>query len=179
MVLQVEIRRAVSSDIPALIAMDHGYSTDHVWQLSLQREAGQIQASFREVRLPRAMRVPYPRQPERLADEWTEKAAILLAEGGGGPLGYVALVYGPAEDSAWITDITVDLPHRGKGIGKQLLLAALEWSRERGMRHLFFEMQSKNYPAIRLAQQAGFTFAGFSDMYYPEQEIALFFAQPL
>ena len=175
----VEIRKAVSSDIPALMAMDHGYSTDHVWQLALQNEGNSITATFSEVRLPRPMRVPYPRHPERLADEWTEKAAILLAEQGAGPLGYIAMVYGPAEDSAWITDLVVDLTSRGKGIGTRLLGAAKEWCRERGLSRLFMEMQSKNYPAIRLAQKCGFAYAGFSDMYYPDQEIALFFAQEL
>ncbi len=40
------IRQAISSDIPKLIKMDHGVNTDHVWQLSLQKSAEEISASF-------------------------------------------------------------------------------------------------------------------------------------
>jgi ribosomal protein S18 acetylase RimI-like enzyme len=41
---------------------------------------------------------------------------------------------------------------------------------------MFLDMQSKNYPAIRLAQKMGFVFSGYSDHYYPNQDIALFFS---
>ena len=37
----------------------------------------------------------------------------------------------------------------------------------------------KNYPAICLAQRTGFRYAGYSDLYYPDQDIALFFAVEL
>ena len=40
-------------------------------------------------------------------------------------------------------------------------------------------MQSKNNPAIRLAQKMGFAFAGYSDRYYRDQDIALFFCLEL
>jgi ribosomal protein S18 acetylase RimI-like enzyme len=173
------IRQAVSTDIPRLMAMDHGYSTDHVWQMSLRRNPGEVEVAFREVRLPRPMRVAYPRDPDQLADEWTLKAALLIAETQEGSAGYLSIVDGPAPGSAWITDLVVDPPHRRQGVATQLLLAAREWSRERSQARLFLEMQSKNYPAIRLAHRLGLTFAGYSDHYYPDQEIALFFALDL
>jgi len=40
---------------------------------------------------------------------------------------------------------------------------------------MILEMQSKNYPAISLARKMGFVFSGYSDRYYPDREIALFF----
>jgi RimJ/RimL family protein N-acetyltransferase len=36
-------------------------------------------------------------------------------------------------------------------------------------------MQSKNYPAIALARKLGFSYSGYSDRYYADQDIALFF----
>ena len=62
------IRSAISSDIPWLMKLDHGYSTDHVWQMALRKEANEVAISFREVRLPRPMRVIYPRDYTTLAD---------------------------------------------------------------------------------------------------------------
>src|SRR3972149_9703950 len=63
------IRQAVSTDIPTLIELDHSYSTDHVWQMALQPGSPGVEVAFREVRLPRPMRVRYPGRVERLAGE--------------------------------------------------------------------------------------------------------------
>ena len=57
----VEIRRAVATDISTLMAIDHTCQTDYVWQMDVDREEGQIGAIFREIRLPRSVTVPYPR----------------------------------------------------------------------------------------------------------------------
>jgi GNAT superfamily N-acetyltransferase len=173
------IRQAVSSDIPTLMALDHGYSTDHVWQMAFDRTSGQIDVTFREVRLPRPMRVGYPRDPERLADEWTRRAVILVAQLDEDVRGYLSIIDGPAPETAWITDLVVALRYRRQGIASHLLKAARAWCRERDMVRLYVEMQSKNYPAIALFGKGGFVFSGYSDNFYPDQDIALFFSQEL
>lgn len=175
----IQIRKAISSDIPKLLKMDHGSSTSHVWQLSINKQVGEITATFREVRLPRPMQISYPRDPERLPDEWTRYAALLLAERDETPMGYLVLNRAMAEQSGWITDLVVDLRFRRQGVGSRLLRAALLGARERDFQRLFVEMQSKNYPAIALAQQSGFQYAGYSDVYYRDQDIALFFVHEL
>jgi len=38
-------------------------------------------------------------------------------------------------------------------------------------------MQSKNNPAIRMANKLGFSFCGFRDHYFPNQDLALFFSR--
>jgi len=173
------IRRANSGDIPALMTLDHGYSTDHVWQMSSDRGSEEVGVTFREVRLPRPMRVTYPRDPDRLADEWVLREALLIAEIESEPLGYVSLVHGPAVDAGWIIDLVVSLRCRRQGVATRLIQAAREWCREHGLTKMFIEMQSKNYPAINLVKKLGFVFAGYSDHYYPEQDIALFFSLEL
>jgi len=175
----VIIRQAVSSDIPILMGLDHGFDTDHVWQLSYMTESVEIGVVFREVRLPRPMRVPYPRDPDKLADEWTRKEALLLAEIKESPIAYISLIDGPAQASGWVTDIVVDLRYRKMGVGTQLLNAAKGWCKTRGMNQLFLEMQSKNYPAICLARKNGFAFSGYSDRYYSDQDIVLFFTKAI
>ncbi len=176
---EIVVRQAISSDVPGLIALDHGYSTDHVWQMAFQEERRQKAVTFREVRLPRPMRVAYPRDPERLADEWTQAQALLIAERGEDPLGYLRLSAGLAPGSAWVTDVVVALRFRRQGIASRLIHAACGWASERGYGRVFMEMQHKNYPAIALARKLGFRFVGFSDEYYLDQDIALFFALSL
>ena len=178
-VQKATVRPAISSDVPALAGFDHGYSTDHVWQMGVDEGQGHLGVSFREVRLPRPMRVQYPRDPQLLVDDWTKRAGLLVAEAGEAYVGYVSLSEGPAPSSAWVTDLVVDLQHRRQGFATKLLGAARSWSLERSYNTLFLEMQSKNYPAIRLARKTGFNFAGYSDRYYPDQDIALFFALEL
>ena len=69
-----EIRPAVATDLPRLMALDHSCRSDYVWQLDVRREAGQVNLGLREVRLPRTVDVKYPRESFGLADEWTQQS---------------------------------------------------------------------------------------------------------
>ena len=175
MIKDLAIRPAVSSDIPRLVALEHDYSTDHVWQMSYRASSGEIAAAFREVRLPRPMRVTYPREAKRLMDDWLNRACLLVAESEGASCGYLTLLEGPAPGAAWVVDLVVGARHRRQGIASRLLQAGRQWATERGLGRLFLEMQSKNYPAVCLARKMGFSFAGYSDLYYPDQDLAIFF----
>lgn len=172
----LKIRPAISPDIPELMALDHGYSTDHVWQMEYRHNGEEIAIAFRQVRLPRVMRVGYPRDPQRLADEWTRRAAVLVAEAAEAKRGYAVLAESTAPGVGWITDLAVGLRDRRQGIGTRLVGSAHDWCRQRNLGRLFVEMQSKNYPAIMLARKLGFVFSGYSESYYPDEDIALFFS---
>jgi GNAT superfamily N-acetyltransferase len=170
------IRSAVSTDIADLIDMDHSYSTDHVWQMGYTTDVDEVAVAFREVRLPRPMRVEYPRNPDLLADEWTRKQVFLVAEQEGRPVAYLTLSQPPALQSAWISDLVVESARRRQGIATHLLNQARGWCKQQGLSRLFLEMQIKNYPAICLARKLGFVFSGYSDHHYLDQDIAIFFS---
>lgn len=155
--------------------LDHSYRTDHVWQMSLQPTSMETAITFREVRLPRPMRVAYPRDPGRLADEWTNASAFLVAEREQQLLGYLALSAWSVPGTGWVTDLAVAEPQRRTGIGTRLLASGRRWCTEYGLSRMTLEMQSKNYPAIQLARKLGFVLSGYHDRYYPDEEIALFF----
>ncbi len=59
---EVQIRPAVAADLPILMALDHSCQTDYVWQMDVLHEESQAGAIFREIRLPRSVDIPYPRQ---------------------------------------------------------------------------------------------------------------------
>jgi len=171
----MEIRHAVSTDIAALMAMDHSYQTDHVWQMALSPSAIETTIAFREARLPRLMRVDYPRDPGRLADEWTNSSEILIATSEQTTLGYLIIESGTAPETGWVTDLVTDAPHRREGVASRLIASARQWCREQDLSRLTLEMQCKNYPSIRLARKLGFVLSGYHDRSFPDEEIALFF----
>ncbi len=172
----IQIRPVVATDLPALMGIDHTSKSEYVWQLELRRDAGQITATFRDVRLPRPITLSYPRNPYALADDWTSMAALFAAFSGKDPVGYAALLERPSS-AVWVTDLVVVPAWRRKGVGSALLDSARDWAEHREYRRLFLEMQSKNQAGIRFAQKHGFEFCGYNDHYYTTQDVALFFAR--
>ncbi len=176
--MPVQIRPAVSTDLPRLMGIDHTCKSEYVWQLDLRREPDQISTTLREVRLPRPIFVEYPRNPYSLADEWQFKAAVLVALDAEA-LGYVVVTEQSRATVAWVTDLVVSPAHRRAGIGSALLARVGEWAVQRGSRMLMFEAQAKNQPAIRMAQKFGLEYCGYNDHYYANHDVALFFGRSL
>ncbi len=177
--LPIIVRPAKTDDIPLLAAFDHSFSTDYVWQVDVREERGQISASFRSARLPRSVRVLYPRDAETLAAIWTRRRLFIVAEVETQVRGYLSVMEGTLNDTGWVAEFAVERKARRQGIGAVLIASAVDWGRKVGLRRLLVEVQSKNYPAICFCQKNGFTFCGYSDLYFPNQDIALFFGMSL
>lgn len=177
--IEVQTRPTIAPDLLRLMALDHSISSDYVWQLDLRRDTGQLVAAFREVRLPRPTRLTYPHNPFSLADEWTRRSMMFTAVLDANPVGYISLIERGNASVAWVADLVTDLKVRRQGVASALLTSAQNWALERTHRRLLLEMQSKNYPMIRLAQKFGYEFCGYNDHYYLNQDVALFFARIL
>ncbi len=174
----MQIRPARPKDLEVCIALEHSYTTDRVWQMEAREENGVLTTTFRVASLPREMRVEYPRQGEALLTGWQQRDGFLVAEEGR-VCGYVALTEESEHGIARVGDLVVDRPWRRRGIGSALLQAAAQWGREQELGRLVVEVQTKNYPAIRLCHSQGLTFCGYNDQYWPSRDIALFFGESL
>ncbi len=175
---KIELRTALASDIPYLVAFDHVAVSHTVWRMTWAEE-GAFGATFVPVPLPRPLKLPYPRDPQRLMDDWQRRGLLLVALHDGRPLGYLAAAVGGPIEGLWITDLVVDTPWRRQGIASALVLTASEWARERGERRMVLETSFRNSPAVGLARRLGFVFSGFQYGYYPNGDAALFFSLPL
>lgn len=175
--MDIKVRPLEMTDLPVLIDIDHSYHTDHVWQMELEHSETSVSVKFREIKLPRSMKVDYPRAADLIADTWKEKTVVLVAQSGEEPIGYLAVSQGSAPGVSQVTDFAVLRRLRRSGVGTALVRGALIWQEQNGGAQLILEMQSKNYPAICLANKLGFEFCGYSDRYYRNQDIALFFAK--
>ena len=72
------------------------------------------------------------------------------------------------KDIAAIWDIRVAPGHRGKGIGRRLLVAVEDWSRSRGCTLLKIETQNINVPACRFYAAFGCTLGMFNEHAYKD-----------
>lgn len=174
---EIEIRPAIAEDIPKLINIDHNYVSDHVWQMEISQDEKDMWVNFRQIHLPRSVKVDYPRPVNQLQLEWQERSALLIGALSGEVIGYVSLMLGCAPLTTWVTDLAVVRRYRRQGIASALLMAAQAWARQKGSMRLVLEMQPKNYPAICMAQKLGFDLCGYNDRYYINHDIALFFAK--
>ena len=173
----IEIRRAVASDIPILMAIDHTCQTDYVWQMEVDHEQGQLGAIFREIRLPRSVSVPYPRTLATLPESWNRRSGMLVAIAEGQAIGYIRMSDLIVPHTGWLTDIVVSPRFRRQGVGMALILAAQSWAVDRKNDRALLEMSSKNNPMVCLARKLGYEFCGYNDLYYETQDIALFFGR--
>jgi ribosomal protein S18 acetylase RimI-like enzyme len=176
---EIQIRPTVAADLSRLMGFDHSITSESVWQLELRREAGQVTAMFREVRLPRSVSVSYPRNAFALADDWTKRSMMYTALIDQEPVGYVSMLEHGMDASVSVTDLVVNAASRRQGVASSLLVAAQDWAAGRSQRRIILELQSKNLPAIRLSQKFGYEFCGYNDHYFLTQDVALFFGKSL
>ncbi len=182
---EIEIRPPTSAEIPGMIHIDHDYVSDHVWQMEVQRETGQkpselrVEVVFRQLKLPRSVRVEYPRSPAELANDWKDRSCLLVALLKGEVVGYTSISLDIAPYTGWMTDLVIIRRLRHQGIGSALILAGQDWARHKRCIRMVMEIQPKNYPAICLAQKLGYDLCGYNDYYFPNHDIALFFSKSL
>ncbi len=171
------IRDAVEADLEACLKIDHAFTTNYVWQMERQDDGAQVMTTFHTVRLPRPMRVVYPRDPALLSTAWKRRDCFLVATVDAQVFGYLNMRADLAHANGWVMDVAVAPAWRCHGVGGVLLKAARVWAREQNLMRLMVETQTKNYPGIRFCQKYGLVFCGYNDQYYPNQDIALFFGQ--
>jgi ribosomal protein S18 acetylase RimI-like enzyme len=174
---EITIHSVGSEDLESLQAFEHGYYSEYVWQMSMEVEDKSAEADFRCVRLPRRVFVPYPRKRDMIFSDWERATAFLVGELAGRAVGYLKVQAESESRVARITDLVVSSPMRRQGIASGLILAAMDLIAHRDFYLLIMEMQSKNYPAIQMMNKLGFSFCGFRDHYFPNQDLALFFSR--
>jgi len=146
-------------------------------------------ATFKDVRLraledaPTAFASTYAREAEFSDEEWMRRALRWDGEKG---IGYLAMEGGLccgiagaflAEDTpsrALLVSMWTAPTHRKSGVGRMLVEAIEQWSRERGAGRLELLVTSTNEPAIRFYTSMEFELTGRSEP-HPYDEVLLDF----
>ena len=174
------VRMAVLADLNPCYEMDGSYTTDYVWQMHTHDNERTVEVRFDTVRLPRPMKVAYPRHPDELLPNWRQRECFLVAADDlGQVVGFLDVTAQMWHAVGWIRNFVVQRNHRHQGVGTSLLRAARYWALDVGLSKMMLETQTKNYPAICFAQKNRFAFCGYNDRYYNNGDIALFFSLTL
>lgn len=171
------IRPAELSDLDAILALDHSYTTDHVWQMSGQNGPVEQTAVFRLVKLPRQIQAPfaYDARALRRCLNRCDYLWVMHPPGQHEIHGYIGMTLLPWHNTGWIPALAVAPHRRRQGIGTQLLHTAIAQAKADGLPSVTLSVQTKNYPATRFCQTRGLRFGGYADNYYAGRDIALFF----
>ncbi|NWF63142.1 MAG: GNAT family N-acetyltransferase [Chloroflexi bacterium] len=106
----------------------------------------------------------------------SEDKVIFLAEVEGKLAGQIKLITW-WNGYAYIDDLIVNPQFRGHGVGKALMEAAMQWSREKRFPGIMLETQDDNVAACKLYESCGFVLGGF-DQYtlknFKRNETALY-----
>ncbi len=172
----MDIRSGTLADLNACLALDATFETEYVCQMEERAGNGNIVVGFRLTRLPRPMKVSGLVAADEIAQHFLSGGALFVAEADGALCGFVDVTESAWNQAALINNLAVAPAYRRRGIGAQLVRAAVEWARQQKLRVVLLDTPTKAHPAIGLYQKLGFTFCGFNDQFYPNRDIALFFA---
>lgn len=81
---------------------------------------------------------------------------ILVAEEDGRIIGYITTRFDQETKVAWIPNMAVEPEFQGRGIGRQLIEAALDLSRQKGMKYAKIETLAQNPVGQHLYPSCGF-----------------------
>lgn len=145
----VTVREATPSDAAALVA--------HLQELA--REPG--------INIPLApdeVTMTVEQEKAILADfAASPRAVMLVAEADGaivGELSLKAISSRRAVQHVATLGMSVKQPWRGKGVGRELIGAALEWAPSAGIKRIELYVYARNAPAIALYEKCGFAVEG-------------------
>jgi GNAT superfamily N-acetyltransferase len=171
------IRLAELADLNLCCELDGSYTTDYVWQMQASENERSIAVRFDTVRLPRPMKVAYPREPDELLSNWRQGECFLVAaDAAGQPIAFLDMSVQAWHGVGWIRNLIVHHTHRRQGIATAMLRTARHWALDNELIKLTLETQTKNYPAICFAQKHRFAFCGYNDRYFSNGDIAVFFS---
>jgi len=175
----ISVRQANSRDLYMIGNIDMSNTTDYVWQMDFKEEDKNISIVFRRTRLPRSIDLDFTELIQNLDKQIHQFSVVLVAESLGRLCGFVAIDKDISQESGTITLFAVDKRMRRKGIATSMLAAAKEWCIRLGLNRLIIVTQSRNYPSISFCVSNGYSYCGYNDSYYSNQDIAVFFSMRL
>jgi ribosomal protein S18 acetylase RimI-like enzyme len=173
------IRVARDDDWEECLNLDLSYETEATWQMEVLPDGNVWGMSFREIHLPRTLRVEHPLASASPLKSWKSRDKFFVGVEDRKVVGYIGVRLELVHRQMRITDLAVAPQYRRKGFATELLRRAAEYCARLPVDQIILECPLKAYPAISFALKHRFVFCGFQENYWPGQEVGLFFRQRL
>jgi GNAT superfamily N-acetyltransferase len=165
--VRVTFERSLTGDVPVALptAIGHFIAADLPALRQIARTSYTDSRFYHDGRIPRA-------KCDELFETWTAQACerhpdqVLVAREGGSVAGYVTSEFDAASLEATIVLIGVAEASRGRGIGGQLVQAAVTLGAARGATAISVVTQQRNAAARRLYQRFGFVTRSIQRYYH-------------
>jgi len=161
-------------DADAVCKLDASFTSNLLYEVRAEAEA--IHIEMKQVHPPHKKRF----QIELKADPWQQG---YVATVNGVICGFIAMGFSAWNRRMSIWHFYVDPSYRGRGGGRQLMRAGLEWGRKVGAATAWVETTNFNVPGIKAYRHLGFDICGYDATLYrgtsSEGEVAIFMARQI
>ena len=161
-------------DTAALMMIDTSFTSDYVYEVAATPNALRLYA--KPVAPPRTKHYSM-----KIDEELWTKAYVAIEDDM--ICGFMATQLNSWNRRMVIWHFYVDLPRRGRGIGRRMMDHAIESGRRLGASHFWIETSNLNYPGIEAYRRLGYSLCGFDTALYrdtpAEQEFAIYMARSL
>ncbi len=154
--LQINSHHPAPPDLPADIGIRPAQPDDLPGLQSMARTLHTDTRFFKDSHFPSQRAEDFYSTWITLETQGRAQIVWVAASGANQPLGYISCHLDPARQEGQIGLLGVSPQARRKGIGKNLVLAAIDWFRTQGVPSVTVVTQGNNLPAQRLYQQHGF-----------------------
>lgn len=144
------------------------YKTEGYLDLQMTEEQGVSRISF----CPRPFPEPVEKELEAswMKDFLRDPRLFGAVTGQGEMAGYLELNLERWNNRMRVTNLFVEEPFRGQGVGSALMRHAFSVSRKAGARMMVLETQSCNLPAIGFYRSMGYAIGGFDLFHYSNED---------
>ena len=171
----MKIRQATTHDLEACRAIDGAVTSEAVWNMQQLSERDSVTIVLSEVRLPRPVHLPYPRQRDDLGKRLERGDCFLVADDGG-VVAFITMSTDSGSGVGSVDDFVVAPEWRRRGVGTALLRAAVAAARDVGTRVVMLPCQARNGAAHAFCRRLGLEFCGYDEQRYLDHDVTLLFA---
>ena len=174
---EIDIRMANMADMPLLSAIDLDFESEYVWKSQTIDDIDSYTVVFQNIKLPKIIHVPFQNISVEAVEAMVKRQEVICAHYDNQIAGFLRLEQDENTSRILLKTGGVKQEYRRKGIGSAMLKVVETTAMNNEISRVVCTVQAKNDAAIRFLISHSYSFCGFQEFYFPNMEVALFFAK--